>query len=220
MKKNALMLFSLLVFLFSTFHATAQNYLTPKEKRGKWGYADKRGDMVIPYQFEQAGHFSYSAACVKLNGKYGLIDKSGQFLARPSYDTLASRANMVAYLEGGLLGLMDTLGQRVTEPSFQKVESGIKDTLNVKRDGKWYKRFGGDETPAELANLVFSTTEEMPRFSGCKADMGKGELKTCSETKMLQFIYSNIKYPVEARNNGVEGTVYVTFIITKVWPCC
>ncbi|MBI1227963.1 MAG: TonB family protein [Bacteroidetes bacterium] len=32
---------------------------------------------------------------------------------------------------------------------------------------------------------------------------------------MLQFIYSNIKYPVEARTNGVEGTVYVSFIITK-----
>lgn len=32
---------------------------------------------------------------------------------------------------------------------------------------------------------------------------------------MLQFIYSNIKYPAIARENGVEGTVYVKFVVEK-----
>lgn len=215
MKKYALVLFPLIVFLFSNFHSTAQNFLLPKEKRGKWGYTNLRGDEVIPYQFERAKPFLHSSACVKLNGKYGLIDERGKFLVEPSYDSLASKANAVVYAADGLYGIMDTLGQLVTEPLYQRVEAGIKDTLNVKRVNQWYKRSNGDETPAELADLVFSTAEEMPRFPGCQEGTDKAELKTCSETKMLQFIYGNIKYPVEARKNGVEGTVYVSFLITK-----
>lgn len=32
---------------------------------------------------------------------------------------------------------------------------------------------------------------------------------------MLQFIYSNIKYPSIARENGVEGMVVVKFVVEK-----
>jgi len=33
------------------------------------------------------------------------------------------------------------------------------------------------------------------------------------EGAMLQFLYANLKYPVLARENGVEGTVYIQFIV-------
>jgi protein TonB len=33
--------------------------------------------------------------------------------------------------------------------------------------------------------------------------------------KMLEFIYKNIKYPAIARENGVEGTVVVQFVVEK-----
>ena len=32
---------------------------------------------------------------------------------------------------------------------------------------------------------------------------------------LLEFIYKNIKYPAIARENGVEGTVVVTFVVEK-----
>ena len=32
---------------------------------------------------------------------------------------------------------------------------------------------------------------------------------------MLEFIYSNIKYPIKARENGTEGMVVVSFIVRK-----
>ncbi|MBI1227962.1 MAG: hypothetical protein GC192_22210 [Bacteroidetes bacterium] len=136
MKKNALVLFSILTVLFSSYHASSQNLLIPKEKKGKWGYTTRNGDVVIPYQFELAKSFLHSVACVKLNGKYGLIDERGKFLVEPSYDSLASKANIVSYVQDGLFGIMDTLGQLVTEPIYQRLEAGFKDTLNVKWDGQ------------------------------------------------------------------------------------
>ncbi|MGB3548634.1 MAG: energy transducer TonB [Saprospiraceae bacterium] len=32
---------------------------------------------------------------------------------------------------------------------------------------------------------------------------------------MLEYIYKNIKYPAIARENGVEGTAVVTFVVEK-----
>jgi len=58
--------------------------------------------------------------------------------------------------------------------------------------------------------------EEMPRFPGCEDINGTTlEKQRCAERKMLEFIYSTIKYPTTARQNGTEGMVVVSFIVEK-----
>jgi protein TonB len=55
----------------------------------------------------------------------------------------------------------------------------------------------------------------MPLFPGCDQSMAYAERKQCADTKMLEFIYGNIKYPAIARENGVEGMAVVSFVIEK-----
>lgn len=69
--------------------------------------------------------------------------------------------------------------------------------------------------PVEEEEEIFKVVEDQPAFPGCQDISDKAEKKKCAETKMLQFIYSNIKYPAIARENGVEGTVYVKFVVEK-----
>lgn len=57
--------------------------------------------------------------------------------------------------------------------------------------------------------------EEMPMFPGCDDLSNYDERKSCSDKKMLEFIYKNVKYPSLARDNGVEGTVVISFVIEK-----
>ena len=58
--------------------------------------------------------------------------------------------------------------------------------------------------------------EFMPRFPGCEdSGLMKKEKETCAQKAMLKFIYSNIKYPTIARENGIEGTVVVQFVVGK-----
>ena len=54
----------------------------------------------------------------------------------------------------------------------------------------------------EVANKVFDVVEEMPSFPG-----GQGAL--------MAFLSSNIKYPVVAQENGVQGRVTVGFVVEK-----
>ncbi len=62
---------------------------------------------------------------------------------------------------------------------------------------------------------IFKEVDEMPRFPGCEDVADKEEQKACQQKEMLMFIYSNIKYPAEAREQGIEGVNVVQFVVEK-----
>ncbi len=66
---------------------------------------------------------------------------------------------------------------------------------------------------AEKRADVYSVVEEMPRFPGCEES--NEDRKKCSEQKLLQHIYTNLVYPKEARDAGIEGMVVVSFVVEK-----
>ncbi len=61
----------------------------------------------------------------------------------------------------------------------------------------------------------FTVIEQMPRFPGCEHLMDQLEIKKCSNQKMLDFIYENIKYPPVAIQNNVQGVVVINFVVDK-----
>lgn len=62
---------------------------------------------------------------------------------------------------------------------------------------------------------VFKVVENQPLFPGCEYSDSYLDRKICAEGKMLQFIYSNLNYPNDAKAEGVEGTIYLKFIVEK-----
>ncbi len=69
--------------------------------------------------------------------------------------------------------------------------------------------------PKKEPDEIFKVVEEMPAFPGCEHIADKVQRKECVDQKLLEFIYSNIKYPAIARENGVEGVVVITFVVEK-----
>ncbi|MCC7231486.1 MAG: TonB family protein [Bacteroidia bacterium] len=49
---------------------------------------------------------------------------------------------------------------------------------------------------------IFTVVEEMPSFPG-------------GESKLFEYLSKNIKYPPVARENGIQGRVYVSFVVDK-----
>ena len=58
------------------------------------------------------------------------------------------------------------------------------------------------EPPKVEETKVFDVVEEMPQFPGGQA-------------ALLEYLAKNIKYPVVAEENGVQGRVIVTFVVEK-----
>ena len=72
------------------------------------------------------------------------------------------------------------------------------------------------EEPDLDVDIIFKVVEQAPRFPGCEAIAGDNKAKkACADKAMLQFIYKHIQYPAIARENGIEGTVVVRFVVEK-----
>ena len=54
----------------------------------------------------------------------------------------------------------------------------------------------------EVASKVFDVVEEMPSFPG-------------GQVALMSYLASNIKYPVVAQENGVQGRVIVSFVVER-----
>ncbi len=97
------------------------------------------------------------------------------------------------------------------KPAKLKGEAvAVNITLEIEHypDGK--KNVGSDD------ETIYSEVKIMPRFPGCETAYATNEeKKKCADRQMLKFIYSRIKYPALARENGIEGTSIVTFVIEK-----
>ena len=65
--------------------------LAPVELDGKWGLINKKGDIIVPYKYDNVSSFypfSKGLAEIKLNGKVGLINKQGEVVVQPKYDSI------------------------------------------------------------------------------------------------------------------------------------
>ncbi len=120
------------------------------------------------------------------------------------------------------------LGEQIPEGS---VEVRIKDKLL--KENKDYKidyksgklileesHVGDSPVNVSFKDLqgdpIFKVVEEMPRFPGCEdMDGTANDKEQCAKQKMLEFVYSNLKYPAKARDARVEGMCVVQFVIEK-----
>ncbi|MCB0555133.1 MAG: energy transducer TonB [Phaeodactylibacter sp.] len=73
------------------------------------------------------------------------------------------------------------------------------------------------ETPVtDTDTTIYKVLEEMPRFPACeKLDTTIEAKNQCAQQALLSFMYQNIQYPLEARQNGNEGTVVAGFVVEK-----
>ncbi len=58
-------------------------------------------------------------------------------------------------------------------------------------------------------------SEQIPRFPGCEDMVSISEKNECAEKKLLEYVYSNLNYPAEARKKRIEGRVILRFTVTK-----
>ena len=60
---------------------------------------------------------------------------------------------------------------------------------------------------------IYKVVEKMPRYPGCEDEKTEKQKEDCAKSKMLEYIYSQLKYPEEARINKIEGQVVVQFVV-------
>jgi protein TonB len=63
-------------------------------------------------------------------------------------------------------------------------------------------------------DVPFAVIEDVPIFPGCEK-VKKSERRNCFQDRMNKHIRKNFRYPEIAQEMGIQGRVYVNFIISK-----
>jgi periplasmic protein TonB len=61
---------------------------------------------------------------------------------------------------------------------------------------------------------IFTVVEDMPRFPGCENKPTKAEKEQCAQMELMKYL-AKIQYPPMARDNDIEGKVFVRFVIDE-----
>lgn len=145
-----LLVLGTLIFLFIRKDFTKE----PHERLGplpiiKWGFVDKKGQMVIPAKFEDVGQagfhyfwekqFSEGLCAVKSQGKWGYIDHSGEWRIRPRFDTARAFREGLAYVSASTrYGYINPEGKMVirltTDPIYNGNGAGLLGEFGDRRD--------------------------------------------------------------------------------------
>jgi len=70
------------------------------------------------------------------------------------------------------------------------------------------------EEEDEDINIPFAIIEDVPIFPGCEK-VSKDKRRDCFQDQMNKHIKRNFRYPEIAQEMGIQGRVYVSFIIDK-----
>ena len=70
------------------------------------------------------------------------------------------------------------------------------------------------EDEFEDIDVPFAVIEDVPVFPGCES-VAKSQRRACFQEQMNKHIRKNFRYPDIAQEMGIQGRVYVNFIIAK-----
>ena len=187
-------------------------------KTGVWKYYDDEGKLKMERRYvdglEDGAELDYdsdgSLSSTGMNrkglseGEWKSFDRDGKtnFIRNYVHDTLEGQAQYFKngkMTEEGLFMHGERAGIWISYDKEGK-ETSRKDygtpTISISEEGKPYVKTENEK--------VYSFTERMPEFPGG------------NETALMKYLATNIHYPKQAIQNGIQGTVYISFIVSDV----
>lgn len=149
-------------------------------KPSKWGYVDKRGNEVIPAQFDFAGSFYAGHAAICVGGRY-VYELSDNYHEDPSasfYDELYYPELSNIYPEeytrvfkGGKWGFIDKTGNLVTPLEYDRISPFYNCGVAIVERGGYFGLISADlkeETGCKYSSIEYDSypdSLEPPTFS-------------------------------------------------------
>jgi uncharacterized caspase-like protein len=106
--------------------------------KGKCGFVNNQGEVVIAPQYENAKDFSETLAAVAYNGQYGYMNYNGKFVIPPSFEDAEHFSEGLAAVKvNGLYGYINTKGSFQINPIYEEAQPFNNGLAKVKQNGKY-----------------------------------------------------------------------------------
>ena len=102
-------------------------------KNGKWGVADKDGNLIADVNYDTVDNFYEGRAIVSENGKYGFIDLDSNIIVKPKYMFAYPFVNGYAVIQGEneKYGAIDKQGNLVIDAKAMNFADGKNVAIDI-----------------------------------------------------------------------------------------
>lgn len=158
---------------------------------------------------------------LKIEGQYAANEKTGTWkYYRPKTGLLREKGNYLADEKEGEWTAFDSEERKTQSIAYRSGEMMEKITYDSTGVVINHFRYADEEIVEVLVGEKPAEEEQqikMPLFPGCGAytEESYEEVKRCADRALLEFIYSHVRYPARARENGVEGMGIISFVIEE-----
>jgi hypothetical protein len=105
----------------------------------KWGFVNKKGEIIINPQFINTHSFSNGLCAVQnSDGKWGFINEEGKIVINYQFDQVKdfTKTNAIVKL-GSKAGLINSKGKFIINPQFSDMNYDNENRLLIEQDGRW-----------------------------------------------------------------------------------
>lgn len=186
-----------------------------KKKGGKIGFFAGKEQIIEP-KYDKVDHKIEGFYQVWIDDKIGIVSESGLEIIPCNYESISGfPQNGFIVEKDGLQGVFNSEGDIVLDIEYDEIQYYRDTVALIKYQGRWCNLIDG-EYNYDIDQLIFKKPDKMPLFPGCyNINLSYEAMKQCSDQKMIEFIFKNIKYPPDAVKNRIQGIVIVSFIVTR-----
>ena len=107
-------------------------------RKGKWGYKDWKGNVIVPPSYEEAFGFFEERACVEKEGKLGYIDRENNLVIDFKYDCATSFSEGLASVTvGEKSGYIDADGNQIVDFIYDIATPFSGGKAIVRQNDRW-----------------------------------------------------------------------------------
>ena len=179
--------------------------LYPIRKKDKWGYMNRRGDLIIPFQYDAAEDFIDGIAKAGLiegsNSLYGFIDRNGQWLIRPSYQRAGIFSEgLCAVQKDDMYGFINSSGEVIIPFQFEDAGNFHEGLAAVKING--WTGFINQTGNVEIEPKYICSVSH-PVFVGGMAPVFGADEKTGYINKEGEWVIDNKFHSASSFKDGI-----------------
>ncbi len=146
MKKLSILFFSIFIIGLNAF---AQNLIPHQNEKGKWGYIDDAGQVILKYNYNYASAFVDGRAKVRKGNKWGYIDATGKEVIKIKYSemrtwdgnyckvAIGGKVEDGMLVSGGKWGYINRAGDIVLKCEYDEIGSFKDGLAHICKAGKY-----------------------------------------------------------------------------------
>ncbi len=116
----------------------SSKHFTTTEHRGKYGFKNRTGRVVIPIKYDAVCPFKKGLAAAQYKGKWGIINVAGETEIPFEYEAIQEFSHgLVAAKKDGKWGFLDEDGTEVSYFEYDDVKRYNGYKVQVLKDGVW-----------------------------------------------------------------------------------